>query len=337
MTTLQAIVKELTGSLNSRQKDVLTKRFCLDQKTNEGLTLAELGDSYGITRERIRQIEVSALNEVRKKISSSPSAKAVLSATHKYIDNSAGVACEASLIPMLKNELGLTVNSSQLSFLLEAEGRLNQYPEDKDFNVFWYNDKNSLDNAIVTIKKSYKLFSEKRGDILREGKDSAERLSEGEIAQLALSKKFGSNTYGDYGLTEWPEISPKTIRDRAYLILKKVNKPSHFRDIAKQIEARQFDEKPVFASTVHNELIKDRRFVLVGRGVYGLSEQGFRPGTTREVIAEILKSKGPLPESSIIKLVSSERQFKESTILLNLQNRKFFKRLDNGNYHIKEA
>ncbi len=337
MITLSTIIKELTGGLNLRQKDVLTKRFCLDQKATEGLTLAELGDSYGITRERIRQIEVSALNEVRKKIPSSANTRAVLASIHKYIDSSSGVAREYDIVRMLKSELGLSVFGSQLNFLLESEGKLNQYPEDKDMHVFWYKDKNSLDNALVAIKKTYKLFSEKRGEILQEGKDARRRLSGSELAQLALSKKFGSNTYNDYGLAEWPEISPKTIRDRAYLILKKNNIPSHFRDIAKLIEERQFDERPVFASTVHNELIKDRRFVLVGRGVYGLSEQGFRPGTTREVIADILKSKGPLSESSIMKLVSGERQFKESTILLNLQNRKYFKRLDNGNYHIKEA
>ncbi|MDP1689342.1 MAG: hypothetical protein Q8L47_04425, partial [bacterium] len=188
-----------------------------------------------------------------------------------------------------------------------------------------------------TIKKMYRQFSEKRGEILREGTIAYNKFSKNEKAHLSLSRKFGVNNYGDYGLTEWPEINPKTIRDRAHLVLKKSNKPAHFRDIAKQVGARKFDNRPVFASTVHNELIKDKRFVLVGRGVYGLTEQGYRPGTTREVIADILKLKGPLSASSVLKLVLSERQFKESTVLLNLQNRKYFRRLENGTYHVSEA
>src|SRR5690348_6465107 len=148
MVTLATIVKELTNGLNPRQKDVLTKRFCLDQKSKEGLTLAELGDSYGITRERIRQIEVAALHEVRKKMNESASTKAILAAVHKHINGAEGVACEATLLPMLKDEFGLAMQPSQLSFLLEAEGKLTQYPEDKDFNAFWYKDKNSYERAV---------------------------------------------------------------------------------------------------------------------------------------------------------------------------------------------
>ncbi|MDP1689503.1 MAG: sigma factor-like helix-turn-helix DNA-binding protein, partial [bacterium] len=150
MVTLSTIVKELTSGLNPRQKDVLTKRFCLDQKSKEGLTLAELGESYGITRERIRQIEAGALSEVRRKIGESSVTKSILASAHKHIESEEGVARESAILSVFKNEFGLLMQPSHLSFLLEAEGKVSLYPEDKDLFAFWYKDKPSYERAQET-------------------------------------------------------------------------------------------------------------------------------------------------------------------------------------------
>ena len=337
MASLSSIVKELTGGLSDRQKDVLNKRFCLDDKVKEGATLAELGGSYGVTRERIRQIEAGSLAETRKKLAGSVAAKSALAAIHKVCARMSGTVREDALLAALKSECGLSLRSPQIHFILEAEGKLNFYPEDKDFFSFWYEGHDTLSRAKEVIQKTHSSFTGRKHELLRDGSKAHSRLEEEERAYLALSKKFGTNVYGDFGLTEWPEINPKTIRDRAYLVLKKAERPVHFREIAKLIDARKFDAKAVYASTVHNELIKDRRFVLVGRGVYGLSEAGYRSGTTRDIIAHILKANGPLSADAVVKLVSGERQFKENTILLNLQNRKHFKRLEDGRYDSHEA
>ena len=94
---------------------------------------------------------------------------------------------------------------------------------------------------------------------------------------------------------DWPEISPKTVRDKIYLVLKKNDEPLHFETIARRINEVKFDDgQKALGPTVHNELIKDDRFVLVGRGMYGLQERGYEPGIAREVIAKVLKEKGPL-------------------------------------------
>ena len=97
------------------------------------------------------------------------------------------------------------------------------------------------------------------------------------------------------------------------------------------------DRKQPHVQPVHNELIKDDRFVLVGRGIYALRSRGFEPGTVRQVIAKILKTKGPLPQTDVVRLVNEQRFLKENTVLLSLQNRRHFKRLDDGRYHVKEA
>jgi len=148
------------------------------------------------------------------------------------------------------------------------------------------------------------------------------------------SKKFAVNPFGDFGLTEWREILPKTVRDKSYLVLKKKREPMHFREIAQEINKTKFDIRRAHPQTVHNELIKDPRFVLVGRGLYSLREFGIIPGTTREILKKILKAKGPLPLNKVVEMVSQQRVLKHNTILLNLANRKHFKKSPDGMYRV---
>jgi DNA-directed RNA polymerase delta subunit len=56
----------------------------------------------------------------------------------------------------------------------------------------------------------------------------------------------------------------------AYLSLREHKKPLYFKDIVSEIY-NKFDKK-VNPATCHNELIRDKRFILVGRGIYGLKE-----------------------------------------------------------------
>ena len=119
-------------------------------------------------------------------------------------------------------------------------------------------------------------------------------------------------------------IGEPWVRDYAYLIIRKHGSPIHFREVANLIE-KTFKKRAHFATT-HNELIKDARFVLVGRGLYALSEWGYEKGVVKDVIASILKKEGPMAKDEIIKKVLKERYVKENTVLVNLQNPKFFKK-----------
>ena len=134
-------------------------------------------------------------------------------------------------------------------------------------------------------------------------------------------------------------VSGAIFEGRAiYLVLKKVVQPLHFRELTQKINDLKFDQKKAFPQTVHNELIRDERFILVGRGIYGLREQGYEPGTAREVLVRILKKHGPLNTQKIIQLVQQERFLRENTILLNLQNKRYFQRLPDNRYTlIREA
>jgi DNA-directed RNA polymerase delta subunit len=120
------------------------------------------------------------------------------------------------------------------------------------------------------------------------------------------------------------------MRDYAFLVMRRHGSPMHFSEVAKAINSH-FD-RPSHMQTVHNELIKDDRFVLVGRGLYALKEWGYEGGIVRTVIQKILEKDGALTKEEIIKRVLKERYVKENTILVNLQNSKYFAKDGQGNY-----
>jgi RNA polymerase primary sigma factor len=57
------IVESVLSTLTKREADVLRRRFGIE--TGEPQTLEEIGQSYGVTRERIRQIETKAMRKMR--------------------------------------------------------------------------------------------------------------------------------------------------------------------------------------------------------------------------------------------------------------------------------
>lgn len=339
---ISQIVNTLVSNLNSRQKEFLEERFGLkDQKRK---TLQELGERHGITRERVRQIEAEGLKAATLNFKKNSDAQKIVEQAKKFLVSVGGVRKDDELVDELKTLLkDDSANQYNLRFLFEIAGAPLYFSEDDKHNGFWYADKQTLKKAQAFIEKGVKYFSNKKEDLVfsnKLGKHLAQLASASGISESAamhyftVSKKFAINPFFDFGLAHWEEINPKTARAKAYLILKKEAKPLHFTKIADAINKSGFKDKKVYPQTIHNELIKDPRFVLVGRGMYGLKEQGYVPGTAKEVIAKILKNKGPLDPRQVVKLVSEQRFLKENTILLNLQNKKHFKKLPDGRYHI---
>jgi DNA-directed RNA polymerase delta subunit len=154
---------------------------------------------------------------------------------------------------------------------------------------------------------------------------------------LEISKKILKNTDNQFGLKEWPEINPRGIKDKAYFIFKKEKKPLHFSEVVSLINRMSFvSNKKTNLKTVHNELIKDPRFVLIGRGVYALREWGYEPGFVKDVIVKILQEeKRPLSKEEIVKKVLERRLVKENTILLHLRDKNLFLKDSTGKYSAK--
>ena len=58
-------VRQALGELEEKEREVMTLRFGLD-RDGEPRTLQEVGDTLGLTRERIRQIEARAKDKLRR-------------------------------------------------------------------------------------------------------------------------------------------------------------------------------------------------------------------------------------------------------------------------------
>ncbi len=337
---ISAVINDLIKDLDQRQKDVIEARFGLKGVKQ---TLAAIGKKYRLTRERIRQIETASLDIIRKKFNNSPAEKITKTALLE-LKKFSGVRTEDDFIKDLRILLKDNgINGRDLKFIFEVAKNPEFYRRDKNYHDFWYADKevfkkaagfiNNLAEAVknkkeeIIVHKKFKVFF---NEVLKaRGIDAKTAFN-----YLAVSKKFKTNSFGDFGLSHWEEIDPKTIRSKIYVILKRHGKPLYFREISERINKADFGGPTARYRTVHNELIKDPRFVLVGRGMYGLAEFGLEPGAAKDVIERVLKNKGPLPKEEVINLVLQERFLKPNTILLNLQNKKHFKKLADGRYHI---
>ncbi len=318
------LIKVCLANLSSRQKEILEGRYGISGSAM--LTLAELGNKYGLTRERIRQIEVLSIKGAKDNAVSNSLGDFVKTASIQ-LKNSGGLKREDLLV----ENLGGAAQSNQVKFLLEMSKRFHYSKDSADFYPYWYIGETDQKNAMSFV--SYVLKNSERGNFATAFDTAAKKFGLTEIVAsnyASVSKKIAQNVFGELGLSSQPEINPKTARDWAYLVLKKEKRPIHFTEIALLVS--NLRNKEAHAPTIHNELIKDARFVLVGKGTYTLGEFGVVPGTAKEIINHFLKKHGPMKSNDIMSVVLKQRLFKENTILINLQNRKNFKRLDDGRY-----
>ena len=337
---LDNFINNLLLNLEKRQREILTERFGF--KDGGKKTLQAIGDGFGITRERVRQIEKQGLEKLRTLLAKEP-AMQLTDPLKKYLVSAGGLRRDDFFINDLKH---LTAKENwpklfdfKLRFLFIVSGEPKFFEANDKFYDFWYFDEGIKNKAFQKVKEFFDFCQKSGQEKIIDKKIHLARFRDlATINYLSLSKNFDINAFGDFGLSFWSEIHPKVISDKAYLVLKKVVQPLHFRELTQRINDLKFDCKKAFPQTVHNELIRDERFILVGRGIYGLREQGYEPGTAREVLVRILKKHGPLEAQKIIQLVQSERFLRENTILLNLQNKRYFQRLPDNRYTlIREA
>ena len=325
-------VANLVKSIPVRNKDVVSRRFGLKNGKKE--TLESIGKSYGITRERVRQIEEFAINQLRKVADENQDVERYVALTKNIIGGN-GVMKERDLFKAFSgSEADSAVNSS-LVFVLSLSRDLVRFSENDDFHTFWAVSSGALNN-FKNLASECVSFLEKSGRPVLENDFTP--LAGKPTTFLSISKAVGKNIFHEVGLVSWPEVKPKGVRDKAYLVLKKDNAPKHFGEIAKLINTSGFNGKKANTQTVHNELIKDSRFILVGRGTYALSDWGYKAGTVKDVLVDLLRSSSkPIAKAALVSKVLASRMVKENTILLNLQDSKIFIKNENGTYSLRKA
>lgn len=312
--------------LPDRHREVISRRFGLGaagvdprQGRGERETLESIGESFGVTRERVRQIEEDALRRLNGAISA-PMVQNIFQDFLRYFKGARSLKKE----DMALQDLGGKKFQNHVLFLLTVAKSFHRYGETPDFYAFWAIDKNAFDTAQRLIN-----------DFTNQLKNKITPMAlprEIPASYIEISKNILKGSDGAYGLKDWPEINPRGVKDKAYLVMKKEGKPLHFTKVANLIG------KGALVQTVHNELIKDLRFVLVGRGLYALREWGYEPGFVKDVIASVINNAGgKLDKDEIVDGVLKQRQVKPNTILLNLQNQKYFIQNSEGEYTIREV
>lgn len=330
------ITKQLTSCLKDRTRDIIVQRFGLSESA-EKKTLEAIGDRYGITRERIRQITNFALDSIKEN-PSFDSYGEIFNELKDAIHRKGKIVSEKDILNYLGGD---SAAENHIYFLLVLGDDFTKMKEDDEFRHRWTINRESADKIHAALRVVHKEINEEdlipEKDIILSMKKYGEEIVgekiNDDIAQswLNISKIIASNALGEWGYSYSPNIKPRGVRDLAFLVLRKEGSPMHFTEVAKKIMSHFI--RSAHPATVHNELIKDDRFVLVGRGIYALKEWGYRLGTVRDVIAHIIKHENiPLFKEDIIKKVLKERYVKENTILVNLQNSRYFKRNKEGKY-----
>lgn len=341
-TEITDIFSTILASLADKEKSVITRRIGLEGNRE---TLQEIGDTYGITRERVRQIEDVGIKKIGRIMRTSPLMK-VQESGEKILKMHGGVMTRDRLINAIIADIGATdaLNMNIIDVLLQADFNLQRSKPQLGTNTYFHFPEVSKKLIEWAHKEAVKILK-KRGDII-------ETTSLYEMIKSNLFPSFGKvesvmidsimDIYIDLvkgeekfiWLEAWKILNPSTLKDKAIYVLKKKKEPMHFLDIASSIT--EYFSEAVKVSTIHNELIRNAEFVLIGRGIYVLKEWGYKDGTVLDVVLDIFKKAGvPLSTEEITARVLKIRQVKTTTIYMNLQNKKYIERVGRNLYQAK--
>jgi hypothetical protein len=363
--------KLLLTDLKDREADVINKRFGLLGEPKQ--TLEEIGSKYAITRERVRQIEISAIKKLIASTKDESYFTNPIRVVKQIIEARGGIVEQNDLLEQIvkisKSYLGSDIFSDPKEvtgignlFIFSLNNLWNkefkQIEPNSIFKLGWRLSGTSTDAAEKLfevaediIKAVGQPISETRlvgkirkSDVWKKEyapQPSIDNLSSDEqqrlvVGQLKLSQKVRANIFNEWGMADWSLVKPKRMTDKIFLILKRQQEPLHFRDIARLINEADFDKKKAYPPTIHNELILDKRYVLIGRGIYALSDWGYFPGTVAQVIARIIEeAEEAHTREQIVEKVLKQRLVNQATIHLALTNKQRFVQNEDGTYTLK--
>jgi hypothetical protein len=340
------LVGNLLALLKERDRQIVISRFGLEGQSVE--TLEAIGQKYNLTRERVRQIEKDSVAFLKKKnVKELQEALQLIFDT--VVEHGNIMAEEFLMHSMLLNKPDQK-DSASLKFLLSLSEQLKFQKETPHYYAAWsiigFNISKLaevLSEFSAILKGHGKVVSQ---DELHDKFRQSEYFKQHELelsdrvlrSYLNIAKVIQVNPFDEIGMKDWSEVKPRDVGDKAFLVLKHHEKPEHYSEITRMINEHKFDDRTAYQETVHNELIKDERFVLIGRGIYALTEWGYKKGVVADVIKEVLSgSSKPLSRDEIISEVMKRRQVKRNTILVGLSNKKYFQKVGKDRYALAET
>lgn len=337
LKTEQLVTDVLATIDREREREIVARRFGLFDRKE---TLEQIGEMLGITRERVRQLEKSVVTKLRSAAEQGNLPHiADFEAQALELLHGMGEVARVSDLTAKLTENATREEQARVAFLAQLSPKLAVVADDDNFHgsigVKEVRDEKALKARVGQLIDTVKKLGEPKS--IKEIAQAAGMDDPQQTQALASTSKLLATLNGRWGLVKWPMVNPKNIRDKIYVILKENGKHMHFNEIAEAIKGSDFKRKDVTTQAIHNELIKDKRFVLIGRGIYALKEWGYEKGTVADIISEVLREAGePLHRDEIVKRVLKSRFVKETTILLNLQGKPQFKRVAKATYALAE-
>ena len=340
--THQAVLSAL-DALKPREAEVVARRNGLRDGTIE--TLQQIGEEYGVSRERVRQIEKQGLKKFREQLAKPPLADILRLAIGLIREAGGVIGTDALVREFLPESQHTPAGTAALRFLLESSQEVVVSPEDKDATACYALTESHVAAAdAVSPMLAEELAAKRRpmtpAELLTvfakrdDLGDHSHLVTEPFVESgLEIGKEFVPAGDGKWGLITWADINPRNIREKTLYVLKEAGTPMHFTDVTEKIRAAKFDAKPVTTQAVHNELINGDQFVLIGRGIYALKDWGYLPGTVSHVISQILtQAAEPVERNEVVHKVLEQRHVSENTILINLQDKSKFTRVGKSAY-----
>lgn len=333
---IQSAVQNVLNTIErEREREIIARRFGLFDRRE---TLEQIGELLGITRERVRQLEKVVITRLKAAGEDLPDIKVVQSTVSDHLTAMGNVARTDQVAAKVAPS-NSKLDQARVAFLAHLSPALAVIEDNDNFyhsiGLSAKHNESAIREQVTKIIDAINKIGEPTSiaEITKQSGSSDEK----HVEALASISKDLATLHGRWGLTKWPMVNPKNIRDKIYVVLHDNHKPMHFSEIAEAIKQSDFRRKDVTTQAIHNELIKDKRFVLIGRGIYALKEWGYTQGTVADVIADVLKKEGgPLHRDEIVRRVLKSRQVKETTILLNLQGKPQFKRVAKATYALAE-
>lgn len=335
-------INDILGTIErEREREIVSRRFGLFDRKE---TLEQIGELLGITRERVRQLEKSVVNRLKAAAEqgSVPRIDEIQSEFLRHLHGLGEIARVSSLTEKVGNDHS-KLQQARVAFLAQLCPELVVVSEDDHYHyavgVKASRDLTTVKADVAKLIEAVKKIGQPAtiDEVAKTAGFATDKAAILQAESLTSISKYLATLNGRWGLVKWPMVNPKNIRDKIFVILKENGKHMHFNEIASAIKDSEFKRKDVTTQAIHNELIKDKRFVLIGRGIYALKEWGYEKGTVSDIISEVLKQEGgPLHRDEIVKRVLKSRYVKETTILLNLQGKSQFKRVAKATYALSE-
>lgn len=334
---LHTLIQHLLIVLSDKEKYIIQNRFALVE--NKRMTLEQIGRHFGVTRERIRQIEKSSLKKLERNAQNT-NIRILTEFAKALLEKEGGIARDTYFKGLIMRILPNITDSElqDLHLALNLDSSIKYESNTLMHHPYWAVsgfDQNVIrkvgDESVKVLKKTKHVMP--IDEVAKKvNAKMGSKLSQSTISNILRVNKECKFTKEGIGLYTWRHIHPKTLKDKINYIFQKEKKPMHFKKLTDHIAKTKFDQKNINIQAVHNELIRNENFVLIGRGIYALKEWGFQTGTVSDVIENVLSDGKVRTREEITKLVLAQRHVKSITIYLNVKNKDQFARVGRDGY-----